>query len=125
MAALMESPNVELLADVNHEDAHSDLLIESAAKPVISKMLPKSSSPAVEELCSAMQKSAVSDSQPEEEQVNEEKQKFIEAPIPKVNPWAPKSATRPLHQGRCLSSRLGIIAAIVCFVNTGVSTAAS
>jgi len=105
MAALMESPNVELLADVNHEDAHSDLLIESAAKPVISKMLPKSSSPAVEELCSAMQKSAVSDCQPEEEQVNEEKQKFIEAPIPKVNPWAPKSATRPLHQGRPLQQQ--------------------
>ena len=103
MAALMESPNVDLTVDINHKDALSDLSAGPAVKPVISKMLPKNSSPAVEELGSAMLKSSLSDSQPDEENVSAEKQKFIEAPIPKVNPWASKPASKLHHHGESYS----------------------
>lgn len=105
MAALMESPNVDLTVDINHKDALSELSAGPAVKPVISKMLPKNSSPAVEELGSAMLKSSLSDSQPDEENVSAEKQKFIEAPIPKVNPWASKPASKLHHHGRPLQQQ--------------------
>jgi len=105
MAATVESSNVDLILDSNNKDASSDLPTGPAVKPVISKALPKNSNPAVEELGSAVLKCSLSDSQPEEEQVHEEKEKFIEAPIPKVNPWAAKPITRPPHQGRHLQQQ--------------------
>jgi len=102
MAALNTSSNVDLIVDSSHQDVLSEMPT-AAVKPTISKNCPPKNTTAPVEETKAPSGDGPENADEEESEVVTEK--FVEAPIPKVNPWAVNSTSnrpkgRPLQQLR-------------------------
>lgn len=92
MAALTESTVVDTSSsDVNHKEAFSDSVTSPAA---VKSFSTKSEPDAYEENSCVTRKPEVEEDSAQAE-ASERKKKFIEAPIPKVNPWTVKRQAPP------------------------------
>jgi len=120
MAALNTSSNVDLIVDSSHQDVLSEMPT-AAVKPTISKNCPPKNTTAPVEETKAPSGDGPENADEEESEVVTEK--FVEAPIPKVNPWAVNSTSnRPKGElPDCLPIGLGLIDSSVACVNTGVT----
>jgi len=92
MAALTESTAVDSSSsDVNHKEAYSD----SVTSPVAVKSSPSKSEPDANEENSCVTRKLEVEEGSAQAEADDSKKKFIEAPIPKINPWTVKRQAPP------------------------------